>query len=286
MKSNVKAAVLSSVVASGLAVPALLSAAIQAGASPLLLPTATISGCICGGTGTAPVVAVTSSGTTSNSSTFGGASETGSVTISNSPTPSLSANVTATGGGTVHNGPWATADTYATYTYFFDIVGDPSLTSLLVGVKASGGFNGGTLSAGTFDTSVFSASLLISSPDSPYSISQSVLTEAEGDTYNPGPASQSFSVNGNYTLSTNTVYSVAMTVSLISSDVRFGTDTFSAYVDPTFTINTPGFTIDYSLAPTSATPLPAALPLFASGFGVIGFLAKRRKPKGAALAAT
>jgi hypothetical protein len=35
----------------------------------------------------------------------------------------------------------------------------------------------------------------------------------------------------------------------------------------------------------SATRLPAALPLFATGLGVIGFLAKRRKRKGAAVAA-
>jgi hypothetical protein len=35
----------------------------------------------------------------------------------------------------------------------------------------------------------------------------------------------------------------------------------------------------------AATPLPAALPLFASGLGVIGFLAKRRKRKNAELAA-
>jgi hypothetical protein len=44
------------------------------------------------------------------------------------------------------------------------------------------------------------------------------------------------------------------------------------------------FTIDIA-APTT-TPLPAALPLFASGLGVMGFLAKRRKRKsGAAIAA-
>ena len=33
------------------------------------------------------------------------------------------------------------------------------------------------------------------------------------------------------------------------------------------------------------TPLPAALPLFAGGLGVMGLLARRRKRKGAALAA-
>jgi hypothetical protein len=48
----------------------------------------------------------------------------------------------------------------------------------------------------------------------------------------------------------------------------------------TFNPNTnPGF------EGTGSTPLPAALPLFASGLGVMGYLAKRRKRKAAALAA-
>jgi len=40
-------------------------------------------------------------------------------------------------------------------------------------------------------------------------------------------------------------------------------------------------TVDYTYSPL-ATPLPAALPLFASGFGLMGFLARRRKQKHAA----
>jgi hypothetical protein len=35
----------------------------------------------------------------------------------------------------------------------------------------------------------------------------------------------------------------------------------------------------------ASTPLPAALPLFASGLGLMGFLAKRRKRQGAGIAA-
>jgi hypothetical protein len=42
---------------------------------------------------------------------------------------------------------------------------------------------------------------------------------------------------------------------------------------------------DSFAATPAATPLPAALPLFATGLGVMGFLAKRRKRKNAALAA-
>jgi hypothetical protein len=42
---------------------------------------------------------------------------------------------------------------------------------------------------------------------------------------------------------------------------------------------------NYSSAAASATPLPAALPLFAGGLGVIGLLARRRKRKNAAAVA-
>jgi hypothetical protein len=45
------------------------------------------------------------------------------------------------------------------------------------------------------------------------------------------------------------------------------------------------FTSDVSDADVSATPIPAALPLFATGLGVMGLLGWRRKRKAAALAA-
>jgi hypothetical protein len=56
------------------------------------------------------------------------------------------------------------------------------------------------------------------------------------------------------------------------------------YIDPTFALANQ-FTLDFSPGignSPAATPLPAALPLFASGFGVMGFLAKRRKRKSVA----
>jgi hypothetical protein len=39
------------------------------------------------------------------------------------------------------------------------------------------------------------------------------------------------------------------------------------------------------LTPPATTPLPAALPMFMGGAGLIGLLARRRKKKSAALAA-
>ncbi len=55
------------------------------------------------------------------------------------------------------------------------------------------------------------------------------------------------------------------------------------------TVNSTGATIgtvqETVIAGAGATPLPAALPLFASGAGMIGFFARRRKRNAAALAA-
>jgi hypothetical protein len=65
--------------------------------------------------------------------------------------------------------------------------------------------------------------------------------------------------------------------------------TGSAFVDPFF--NTPaGYTLDISQgignSPLSSTPLPATLPLFASGLGAMGLFGWRRKRKNAAALAT
>jgi len=53
----------------------------------------------------------------------------------------------------------------------------------------------------------------------------------------------------------------------------------NAFIDPYFTVPT-----GYSILTSSnigntlaATPIPAALPLFASGLGALGFLGRRRK---------
>jgi hypothetical protein len=60
-----------------------------------------------------------------------------------------------------------------------------------------------------------------------------------------------------------------------------GTDTLviSGYNNPSY------WYLDNFTVEATATPLPAALPLFAGGLGVIGLLARRRKRKAAALAA-
>jgi len=72
---------------------------------------------------------------------------------------------------------------------------------------------------------------------------------------------------------------------LATLDVNTTTSTWTPGVGVTFggggASGSGTVTVDYTYTPL-ATPLPAALPLFASGFGLMGFLARRRKQKNAA----
>jgi hypothetical protein len=260
---------------------ALLTPISPAGAGSLL-PPATILGYIGDGVVSPAQTSVNSIGTTSHSSALAGNSETTSVTISNSPAPSISATSTATGtfDPSTHTGTSTVIDTSATYTYYFEIQG-PSPTALVL-VNASGGINGGLLPTGSGANLI--ADLAISSPTSPYNLHQNVHTQASGATYivpvgsgygYASTASENFNVNSPYTLSTGAIYSVVMSVYL-ESTLNNGTTTLSAFVDPTFTINTPGYSIDYSLAPTPATtPLPSTWLMLLSGLAALGFMAHR-----------
>lgn len=83
-------------------------------------------------------------------------------------------------------------------------------------------------------------------------------------------------------------------VDLSAGASAFGQSGASALVDPHIFINSPALASLYSIIlpdgvgndlppgfgePTSATPLPATLPLFASGLGALGLLGWRRKRK-------
>jgi len=94
---------------------------------------------------------------------------------------------------------------------------------------------------------------------------------------------------------TGSVYTVIMSI-VLDGGAQGGlaqdqSQTMMGSIDPMFTVdlsNASDFTFDFSsglIPPASATPLPAALPLFASGMAALGFLARRRKRKAAALAA-
>ena len=101
---------------------------------------------------------------------------------------------------------------------------------------------------------------------------------------------------GTGTFFTDTAYTVTLIATLnagLTWDDRNEGFSMSASVDPLFTIDPSvldpqDYTFQFSpgLVSTSETPLPAALPLFASGLGALGLLGWRKKRKAsAALAA-
>jgi hypothetical protein len=97
--------------------------------------------------------------------------------------------------------------------------------------------------------------------------------------------SQVLSLNQTYILDANTLYRVIMDTEAFSLGSGGAA---SVDLDPFF-VAPDGYSVLTSdgignASPVAATPLPAALPLFAGGIGLIGLLARRRKRK-AALAA-
>ena len=105
-------------------------------------------------------------------------------------------------------------------------------------------------------------------------------------TYNPGTGVNSLAAF--LTLFPNaTIVNADSGLGGVRFDVGFASagDQFNGYVD-NFTIGVNGANTTFNFDPAAATPLPAALPLFATGLGAMGLLGWRRKRKAtAALAA-
>jgi hypothetical protein len=97
-----------------------------------------------------------------------------------------------------------------------------------------------------------------------------------------GPGLHTFSFDQDITFTANMVYQVMMETTAEAWDGQ----TATAYVDPFFTAPA-GYSVLTSsgIGNVAATPIPAALPLFASALGGLGLLGWRRKGKAAALAA-
>jgi hypothetical protein len=99
-----------------------------------------------------------------------------------------------------------------------------------------------------------------------------------------GGSTQPFSIDQAYGFLVNEVYRVTLSASAVSSAGK----TSTAYIDPVFTPEA-GYRLIMSagIGPSTvaATPIPATLPLFASGVGGLGLLGWRRKRQAAALRA-
>ena len=202
-------------------------------------------------------------------------------------------------------------------TYYFEILGPAG--SVSVNANAVASFSTTALPDGAYGNAIinFHLTQLDSGGNRMPSQIISDSTWFQRDFLNPyGPQNVAFSPditgsvatgysggfieNGAYSLFTNNVYVVDLQdmfdVAIanggdIMPSAPGGTATFSGSIDPTFLI-APGvtnanaysiiFSDGISNGSVSTTPLPAALPLFATGLGALGLLGWRRKRKAAA----
>ena len=187
------------------------------------------------------------------------------------PSPSLLATGAASGN--------ANAQTDITYQYFIELEGPSGTVPLTVNTTGS--------AIGSADASV--VILNTATLNVPYQAltgAGTVSVYDNGYLVNPSTPGTSFNRSDVVNITEGVVYEVAMGVRVIvDSSNSFGT----ASVDPFFQFPV-GYSLDISSgvgnSPLSdATPLPAALPLFATGLGALGLFGWRRKKKAATLAA-
>jgi len=172
-------------------------------------------------------------------------------TSNNYSTPSVSAFALANAG--------ATAQAQSYVNYFVAFSGADG--TVPVNVQASGGVD----STGGRAYMQFELQLVSSGVD----VASQILDITGG--------SQLFSLNQTYQLAANSLYRVIMDTETFSQG---NGGAASAHLDPFFSVPA-GFTVLTSTgignAAVATTPIPAALPLFASGLGILGFIGRRRK---------
>ena len=192
---------------------------------------------------------------------------TGSVTNDYS-VPSLSVSATAV--------PFGTASAESDLTYYFMVTNtDGSEGSAPVHIRASGNVSRTDGSANG------SGSLLIHATFDAVHLTTDHSYFVDEFMNGPDGWNHLISVDLTRNLDLNVIYEVAMTT-LASS----GGGTGTAFLDPFFSVGS-GYQLTFSAGIGNAaavTPIPAALPLFASGLGGLGLVGWRRR-KAAAIAA-
>ena len=181
-----------------------------------------------------------------------------------------------------------------TLSYFFEIVGPQNISvEAVVAAAVNIAVTGNFASTGYLEY-LADARLIIPVANQEITIDGGLIGQNQIQT-----KSNSFSVNGTFDFDTNTPYQVFMSVSA-STDLNEQSTTTAladliatASIDPSFQL-LPAFANDYSIvfsdgigdAAAAATPLPATLPLFAGGLGLLGYLTRRKRSAKQALAAS
>jgi hypothetical protein len=252
-----------------LASPALFGVATSANAATV--PDASFEGGICAGTSSVcnGQLGFPANTQVSYSSSSGTASLTASYGLA--PSPSLFVTGTASGDGIA-------TDTII-YRYFIELTGPTGPVQLTVNTTGSAiGGASTSASVGLTETGP--------TPSSAYFVSTSggVVSVALDGGGNVNSSGTSFNRSDVVTITEDVVYQVALSV-VVFADSTNPQGTSS--VDPYFQFPV-GYSLDISSgvgnSPLSATPLPAALPLFAGGLGAMGLFGWRRKRKTAAIA--
>lgn len=145
---------------------------------------------------------------------------------------------------------------------------------------------GGTIGPNGTVTPVGTATEGLAIQLKPGLITQQLLLKSTSD-----PSGFSVNQNLNFFVGTDYIYDVTMNVQVIAGADGSATasENATATLDPLFTIDLPIDLADqYHIffsdgvgngSTNGATPLPAALPMFMGGAGLIGFLTRRRKQK-------
>ena len=263
------------VFAIGVSATVLLCVSFQATASPVV-PDAFWQAVLHNGSTTGGQSQTTVGGSTSLSS--GALSATATGTLQPTLLPSISGTASVTNGSGN-----ASASVFA--EIFFSVSG-PTGFQVPIIVTANGAITQSLITPNN-------AQLFLGTPSAVALIASACLP-AHGNLCTGLSNQSSFSIANTFLVTSDQQDNLQLSL-FVNANTLFipggGTDTQSGFIDPMITIDpTYEFADLFSIVTSSnvgnssaATPLPAALPLFASGLGTLGLLGWRRKKKTAAL---
>jgi len=243
-----------------------------------------VPGTVLGNTGQVPLI---SDGTIGSAippvNLTNAASASGSITISQQPSPSI--YLTASETNAARNGVLADFLLNPSINYFMEVLGAPG--SVSVKINASGGASVLAAAAGAYSNNIAQANFSVTKVGGGQVLADTAYLNAYGGNY-AGPASNTFVETGTYVFQTNTLYSVLLSGYLssgISGNLGGGTETLSAFVDPQFSIASGDpslYQFDFSAGignSVGAVPESSTWVMLLLGFCGLGFLAYRRKDK-------